>query len=152
MAAATPPEKSALRGRILHAAAGMFALKGFDATGMEDLCLAVGCSKGGLYHHFPTKERLFASVIERCRDADGAQERRVLVEAWALASRSPIIRKAVRAADPERNAPGLLQAALARGGNVREQLSGQPFPTAFHAMLVPTITDEEPERHTRRTS
>lgn len=125
-----------LRDRILQAALGMFALKGFDDTSMEDIALAIGCSKGGLYYHFRDKEQLFASVIGRCRDARTLQERRVLTEAWALASRSERIRAAILAADPGRNAPSLLDATLARGWMVREQLTDEPFRTAALAMLL----------------
>jgi AcrR family transcriptional regulator len=124
-----------LRERILQAALGMFALKGFDDTAMEDIALAIGCSKGGLYYHFRDKEQLFANVVERCRDARTLQERRILTEAWALASRSDRIRAAILAADPGRDAPSLLDATLARGWMVQEQLAGEPFRPAALAML-----------------
>lgn len=128
-------DANVLRDRILQAALGMFALKGFDDTSMEDIALAIGCSKGGLYYHFHDKEQLFASVVERCRDARTLQERRVLTEAWALASRSERIREAILAADPGRNAPSLLDATLARGWMVQEQLTDEPFRPAAFAML-----------------
>ncbi len=133
-----------LRERILQAALGMFALKGFDDTSMEDIALAIGCSKGGLYYHFRDKEQLFASVIERCRDARTLQERRVLTEAWALASRSERIRAAVLAVDPGRTAPSLLDATLARGWMVREQLTDEPFrPAALAMLLRPTRSSDD---------
>lgn len=133
-----------LRDRILQAALGMFALKGFDDTTMEDIALAIGCSKGGLYYHFRDKERLFASVIERCREARTLQERRVLTEAWALATRSERIRAAILAADPGRNAPSLLQATLARGWMVQEQLADEPFRPAALAMLLQSVFSGDP--------
>ncbi|HXF51628.1 MAG TPA: helix-turn-helix domain-containing protein [Dehalococcoidia bacterium] len=138
-------DANVLRDRILQAALGMFALKGFDDTSMEDIALAIGCSKGGLYYHFRDKEQLFASVVERCRDARTLQERRVLTEAWALASRSERIRQAILAADPGRNAPSLLDATLARGWMVREQLNDEPFRPAALAMLLHSQPTEASE-------
>ena len=134
-----------LRDRILQAALGMFALKGFDDTSMEDIALAIGCSKGGLYYHFRDKEQLFANVIERCREARTLQERRVLTEAWALAARSDRIRAAVLAADPGRNAPSLLDATLARGWMMQEQLADEPFRPAALAMLLQPAPWTEPD-------
>lgn len=151
---ATGDKSRLLHDRILLAAAGMFALKGFDDTRMDDLSLAVGCSKGGLYHHFRSKEELFGEVVERCRNARTVQERRVLTEAWALASRSDLIRRAVQSADPGRRAPSLLEATLARGRMIQEQLMDQPFRPAALAMLfqpAPAPQDGSQHRHEVRS-
>ena len=56
--------------RIVHAALTIIALKGFSAASMDDFCLAVGCSKGGLYHHFRTKTDVLRAVVARLRQAD----------------------------------------------------------------------------------
>jgi len=55
----------ATRDHIVQAALTVFALKGYAATSMDDLCMAAGCSKGGLYHHFPTKSAVLSSVVDR---------------------------------------------------------------------------------------
>lgn len=44
---------------IVEAAKGLFSAKGYAATSMADICSAAGCSRGGLYHHFDSKEDLF---------------------------------------------------------------------------------------------
>lgn len=52
------------RQKILQAAEALFAQKGYDATGVADLCEACGVSKGAFYHHFPTKQAVFLALLE----------------------------------------------------------------------------------------
>lgn len=102
----------ATRDGIVQAALGVFALKGFAAATMDDVCLAAGCSKGGLYHHFRTKSSVLSSVVDRLAAAnallpgpapvDGlslAPEAlgRVLIEVWAEAARDGGLRDKLRA-------------------------------------------------------
>src|SRR5690349_19521825 len=70
----TAPNRQALRSRATHAqivqsALTVFALKGYGMTSMDDVCLAAGCSKGGLYHHFPTKQSVLKAVVQRLVDS-----------------------------------------------------------------------------------
>ncbi len=51
-----------LRG-ILQAAARLFAEKGYDATGVAEICKRAGVSKGAFYYHFDTKQAVFIAVI-----------------------------------------------------------------------------------------
>ncbi|MFD7659993.1 TetR/AcrR family transcriptional regulator [Actinosynnema sp. NPDC059797] len=53
--------------RILDRAAGLFARHGFAHTSLKDLADAVGLSKAGLLHHFPSKEALFEAAMEMGR-------------------------------------------------------------------------------------
>lgn len=66
--------------RIIDLAAGLFARHGFEHTSLRALADAVGLSKAGLLHHFPSKEALHAAVEASCRDL----ERRVADAAAAL--------------------------------------------------------------------
>ncbi|GIO32992.1 MULTISPECIES: TetR/AcrR family transcriptional regulator [Paenibacillus] len=50
---------------IVDAAKGLFAVKGYAATSMSDICSAAGCSRGGLYHHFDSKEDLFIYIADQ---------------------------------------------------------------------------------------
>ena len=50
--------------RILKVAESLFAQKGFDATGVADICAAAGVSKGAFYHHFPTKQAVFQALLD----------------------------------------------------------------------------------------
>ncbi len=58
----TGPETEA---RILSAAAECFSRKGFDSTGVADVCTTAGVSKGAFYHHFPSKQAVFLALLNR---------------------------------------------------------------------------------------
>jgi AcrR family transcriptional regulator len=115
---ATAPNQHALRSQrardqIVQAALTVFALKGYAAASMDDVCMAAGISKGGLYHHFETKGAVLSGVTERMADlgalfppfdaAMGATSLshdalgRVLIEIWAEASRDDSLRDRLRA-------------------------------------------------------
>ena len=50
---------------ILDAARALFLRNGYDATSIQDILDATGLSKGGLYHHFSSKEEVFEAMLER---------------------------------------------------------------------------------------
>jgi AcrR family transcriptional regulator len=52
------------REQILAAALRLFARKGYDHTGMEEIAKEVGITKPAIYHYFESKERLFVTLIE----------------------------------------------------------------------------------------
>jgi len=52
------------RAHILTAATQAFAREGYDATGVAEICAAAGVSKGAFYHHFPTKQAVFLTLLE----------------------------------------------------------------------------------------
>ena len=75
------------RQEILRAAARLFQEQGYDATSMSDVAGALGLSKGGLYHHFQSKDEILfhlmdhamditqGQVIDRVRELTEAEER-----------------------------------------------------------------------------
>lgn len=93
------------RSHIVDTALEVFAAKGYPETSMEDVCLAAGCSKGGLYHHFRTKTAILAEVTERLNVLDGLAPPlgafsaatgipelllgRLMLDLWAEAARDP---------------------------------------------------------------
>jgi AcrR family transcriptional regulator len=115
------------RDQIVQAALTVFALKGYAASSMDDICMAAGCSKGGLYHHFPTKAAVLSGVVDRLSTQGGLLPPlaaagvvdapralgRVLIEIWTEASRDDGLRTRLRAGyeaqldlrlqDPERS-------------------------------------------------
>ena len=75
------------RQEILRTAARLFQQKGYDATSMNDVAAALKLSKGGLYHHFQSKDEILfhimshameiteERVIKVARRIEGAEER-----------------------------------------------------------------------------
>lgn len=51
--------------RILDVAQEAFARYGYDATGVAEICRRAGVTKGGFYHHFPSKQDVFLEMLER---------------------------------------------------------------------------------------
>jgi AcrR family transcriptional regulator len=54
---------SATRLAIVEAAGLLFTERGYSATSITDILDATGISRGALYHHFPSKEDIFAVVF-----------------------------------------------------------------------------------------
>jgi AcrR family transcriptional regulator len=52
------------RGRIINAALRLFAEKGYDPTGVAEICVASDVSKGAFYHHFPSKQSVFLELLQ----------------------------------------------------------------------------------------
>src|SRR5712691_12495864 len=75
------------RQEILRTAARLFQQRGYDATSMNDVAAALKLSKGGLYHHFQSKDEILfhimshamditeERVINAARRIEGAEER-----------------------------------------------------------------------------
>lgn len=52
-------------GKILTAAEKLFAIYGFDAVSTKQLAKEAGVAIGALYHHFPSKEAIYAAATTR---------------------------------------------------------------------------------------
>jgi AcrR family transcriptional regulator len=53
------------REALVRAGRRLFGDKGFKATSVEDLAREARLTTGALYHHFPTKTKLFEAVFEQ---------------------------------------------------------------------------------------
>ena len=53
---------------IIDTSAGVFAQRGYHATGITELCAANGLGKGALYHYIGSKEELLAAIHDRVMD------------------------------------------------------------------------------------
>lgn len=63
--APTRNERARARPReILDAARELFALRGFEATRMDEVAAAVGVTKPAVYRYFPGKDRLIEALME----------------------------------------------------------------------------------------
>jgi len=51
------------RTRILASALDCFARRGYEASGVAEICQAAGVSKGAFYYHFEGKQALFQSLL-----------------------------------------------------------------------------------------
>ena len=54
----------ATRQHVLTIATRLFAKSGYDETSIEDVLSATELSRGALYYHFASKEKLFEAVLE----------------------------------------------------------------------------------------
>jgi len=52
------------RQEILRTAARLFQQRGYDATSMNDVAAALRLSKGGLYHHFQSKDEILFEIMD----------------------------------------------------------------------------------------
>ena len=67
------------RQAIVEAVKGVFAEKGFDGTTTRELASAAGVSEALLYKHFPSKESLYAAMLDDCaKGAVFAEFKRIL--------------------------------------------------------------------------
>ena len=61
----TQEDYNAIHKKIMNASEKLFAQKGYNGTSMNDIVEASGQSKGAIYNHFESKERLFLSLLEK---------------------------------------------------------------------------------------
>ena len=65
MRAVTQPRALETRERIVRTAAGLFALKGFHDTKLEEIQRTAEVSSGAFFLHFQSKDDLGFAVIDR---------------------------------------------------------------------------------------
>lgn len=81
------------RQEILRTAARLFHRRGYDATSMNDVAAALKFSKGGLYHHFQSKDEILFSLMEQAMKI--TQER--------------VVEPVLKVSDPERRLRELIR-------------------------------------------
>src|SRR5262245_31273340 len=57
-----------LRDRLLDAAEAVVVRQGIGNLTLEAVAAEAGMSKGGLLHHFPSKDRLIEGMVVRCAE------------------------------------------------------------------------------------
>lgn len=56
------------RDQIRALALRLFRERGYDRTALREIAAELGLSKSGLYHHFPSKDSLLASLVDPLLD------------------------------------------------------------------------------------
>jgi AcrR family transcriptional regulator len=132
---------------ILDRAAALFAQHGFAHTSLQSLADAVGLSKAGLLHHFPSKEALYAAAVEEGR----SQARRALEQVGDLEPGPERDRRAIEVmADIALSRPGLVALLLRPVTTLEKDLVAEGEVFAFEAFAVDPAAGD-PDRLIRVT-
>jgi TetR/AcrR family transcriptional regulator, transcriptional repressor for nem operon len=67
--------KQKTRGRIVDSARVLFNRHGFDAVSIDEVMSNAGLTRGGFYHHFASKESLYAAAVESFTSCNPFAER-----------------------------------------------------------------------------
>jgi len=81
------------RQEILRTAARLFQQRGYDATSMNDVAAALKLSKGGLYHHFESKDEILFNLMDH---AMTVTQERVIDPVRSVADPEERLRKLIR--------------------------------------------------------
>ena len=81
------------RQEILRTAARLFQQRGYDATSMNDVAAALKLSKGGLYHHFQSKDEILFEIMNHAMEIT---EERVLAPVRGIADPQERLRALIR--------------------------------------------------------
>jgi AcrR family transcriptional regulator len=81
------------RQEILRTAARLFQQRGYDATSMSDVAAALKLSKGGLYHHFQSKDEILFEIMSHAMEIT---EQRVLGPVRPIADPEERLRALIR--------------------------------------------------------
>src|SRR5499425_2632800 len=81
------------RQEILRTAARLFQQQGYDGTSMNDVAAALKLSKGGLYHHFQSKDEILFEIMNHAMEIT---EERVLAPVRGIADPEARLRALIR--------------------------------------------------------
>jgi AcrR family transcriptional regulator len=81
------------RQEILRTAARLFQQRGYDATSMNDVAAALKLSKGGLYHHFQSKDEILFEIMNHAMEIT---EERVLAPVRRISDPEERLRALIR--------------------------------------------------------
>jgi TetR/AcrR family transcriptional regulator, cholesterol catabolism regulator len=81
------------RQEILRTAARLFQQRGYDATSMNDVAAALKLSKGGLYHHFQSKDEILFEIMNHAMEIT---QERVLTPVRSIADPEERLRALIR--------------------------------------------------------
>jgi AcrR family transcriptional regulator len=57
-------KRAETRGRLLESAARVYARRGFDGATLDEVAAEAGLTKGAVYDHFGSKEKLLLALLD----------------------------------------------------------------------------------------
>jgi AcrR family transcriptional regulator len=79
----TKAQSDATAAEVRKAARDLFATHGYAAVGLERVAVAAGVTRGAVYHHFGSKEGLFAAVLAEVHAMVGSSVAEAADQVWA---------------------------------------------------------------------
>ncbi|PND54861.1 TetR family transcriptional regulator [Mycobacterium sp. ENV421] len=136
-----PPEVdwTSTRGRILLAAASLFAQRGFFGTSTRDIADAVQIRQPSLFHHFEAKHAIYQSLVELDLGPSVARIRQYLAEdiSWAAKLHLTIACDVRQALDQPFDSRGLYQDAVLGLAELADERAGI---AVFHDLVERVVT------------
>ena len=136
-----PPEVdwTSTRGRILLAAASLFAARGFFGTSTRDIADAVQIRQPSLFHHFEAKHAIYQSLVELDLGPSVARIREYLAEdiSWAAKLHLTIACDVRQALDQPFDSRGLYQDAVLSLAELADERAGI---AVFHELVERVVT------------
>jgi AcrR family transcriptional regulator len=141
--------RSATIEAIGRAASHLFATKGFAATTIDDIAERAGVAKGAVYHHFASKEDIFAVVFE---DFEAKLETDVV--AAGLSAEDPFegMERGVRhflaaCSEPRTRQIVLVDGPAVLGWKRWREIDAKYFAAVIRGGLARALEDKAAERH-----
>lgn len=104
--------KKATRGALIDAGRGLFAERGYDDVGAEEIVRTAGLTRGALYHHFPGGKRDLLEAVYEAVEAESTERVAHVVLASEMESPLAAMKAGVAAFLDECAEPGFQQIVL----------------------------------------
>jgi AcrR family transcriptional regulator len=104
--------KKATRAALIDAARKLFADRGYDDVGAEEIVRAAGLTRGALYHHFPSGKRDLLEAVYEAVEAESTERVAHVVLDSAMDSPLAAMKAGVAAFLDECAEPGFQQIVL----------------------------------------
>jgi AcrR family transcriptional regulator len=104
--------KTATRAALIDAARKLFADRGYDDVGAEEIVRAAGLTRGALYHHFPSGKRDLLEAVYEAVEAESTERVAHVVLDSAMDSPLAAMKAGVAAFLDECAEPGFQQIVL----------------------------------------
>jgi AcrR family transcriptional regulator len=143
-------ERSEATTRAIETAARkLFAARGFAGTSIDDIAARAGVAKGAVYHHFASKEAIFARVLEAIQAELASAEvpaasRRIADPLDAIAD--AVLRWLVAASEPERKRILLVDGPAVLGWQRWREIDAQYFGAGARVAMAAVLGEGASER------